>query len=128
MCVYIYIYITKSWSITFIIVMLLLSNISSYIIHLFFIFSFHYLNFSSPYFPKKKKKKKTLLFPISSHVYCYTSSNLFLSFFLFYFFISLLFYCYISFLFLFIYLFIFLYLNFSSPYFQPKKKNSSSLY
>ena len=58
--------------------MLLLSHISSHVIHLFFIFSFLYLNFSSSYF---QKKKKTLFLPISSHTYyCYTSSNLSLSF------------------------------------------------
>ena len=37
----------------------------SHIINLFFI-SFLFLNFSSPYSPKKKKK--TLLFPISPHL------------------------------------------------------------
>ena len=50
-----------------------MSHISSHIIYLFFIFSFLYLNFSSPYL---KKKKNTLLLPISSHTYYYTSSNL----------------------------------------------------
>ena len=45
---------------------------------LFFIYFFLYLNFSSPYFPKKKKK--TFLLPISSRTYWYTSSNLSLSF------------------------------------------------
>ena len=44
-----------------------MSHISSYIIHLFFIFSFLHLNFSSPYSPKKKKKN--LLLPISSHLH-----------------------------------------------------------
>ena len=59
--------------------MLLLSHISSHIIHLFFIFYFLYSNFSSPYF-QKKKKKKTIFHPISLHTYYYTSSNLSLSF------------------------------------------------
>ena len=67
-------YITKSWSVPLIIATLL----SSHIIHLFFIFSFLYLKFSSPYF---QKKKKTHLLPISSHTYYYTFSNLSHSFF-----------------------------------------------
>ena len=53
-------YITKSWSVPLIIATLL----SSHIIHLFFIFSFLYLKFSSPYFQKKKKK---LLFSLLVH-------------------------------------------------------------
>ena len=112
--IYIYIYITKSWSVAFIITTLLLSHISSYIIHLFFIFSFHYLNYSSPYFPKKKKK---LFFFLLVHTPIVTLLPTF--FFIFYFFISLILYCYTFFLF---FIYFFLYLNFSSPYFQPKKK------
>ena len=59
-------YITKSWSVPLIIATLL----SSHIIHLFFIFSFLYLNFSSPYFQKKKKKrkKKKLFFSLIVHI------------------------------------------------------------
>ena len=60
-----------------------MNHISSHVIYLFFIFSFLYLKFSSPYF-QKKKKKKTFLLPISSHIYCYISSNFSLSFLLFY--------------------------------------------
>ena len=41
--------------------MLLLSHISNHVIHLFFIFSFLYLNFSSSYFQKKKKLFFSLL-------------------------------------------------------------------
>ena len=53
-----HLYITKRWSITFIVAILLLSHINSHIIHLFFIFYFIYLNFL-PLFKKKKK----LIFP-----------------------------------------------------------------
>ena len=67
-------YIINSWSVKFIVTTLLLSHISSHVIYLFFIFSFLYLNFSSPYF--FFFKKKTLLLPISSHTYYYTSYNL----------------------------------------------------
>ena len=86
------IYICKSWNMALIVVMLLLNHISSYIIHLFFIFSFLHLNFSSPYSPKKKKKPSSpyqftptltflptfplsfclFIFPLLS-IYCYTS-------------------------------------------------------
>ena len=58
--IYIYIYIYKSRSVAFIVTTLLLSHI----IHLFFIFSFLVLNFSSP----NSQQKKTLLLPISSHL------------------------------------------------------------
>ena len=58
--------------------MLLLSHISSDFINLFFIYSFLYLNFSSLYF--QKKKIFFLLLPINSRTYCYTSSNLSISF------------------------------------------------
>ena len=75
-----YLYITKSWSVALIFVTLLLNHISSHVIYLIFIFSFLYLNFSSQYLKKKKTKKKSLLFPISSHTYCYISSNLSFSF------------------------------------------------
>ena len=91
-----YLYIIKSWSVTFIVVTLLLNHISSHVIHLFFIYYFLYLNFSSPYFPKKKKK---ILPSISSQTYYYTSSNLSLSFLPLY---LLLLYRYTSFLFFYI--------------------------
>ena len=64
------IYICKSWNMALIVVMLLLNHISSYIIHLFFIFSFLHLNFSSPYSQKK------IFFSLSVHTYTYISSNL----------------------------------------------------
>ena len=51
----------------------MLNHISNHVIYLFFIFSFLYLNFSSPIF---KKKKKTILLPISSHTYYYTFPNI----------------------------------------------------
>ena len=115
---YLYLYIIKSWSVTFIITMLLLSHISSHVIHLFFTFSFLYLNFSSPYFQKKNH-----LLPISSHTYCYNSSNL--SFFFFFFFFTSLSPHYFTVILPSSFLYIlFLHLNFSSPYFQKKKKKT----
>ena len=47
----------------------------SHIFHLFLIFSFLFLNFSSLNSPPKKKKKKKLLFFLLVHTYCDTSSN-----------------------------------------------------
>ena len=54
-----YLYISKSWSVVFIVATLLLS----YIIHLFFTTYFLFLNFYSPY-----SKKKNLLLPVSPHL------------------------------------------------------------
>ena len=88
--------ITKSWSVVFIVTMLLLCHISSHIINLFYIFSFLYLNFSSPYFQKKKTKK--LFFSLLIHTPTVTLLLTFI--FPFYLFISLLFYHYTSFIFL----------------------------
>ena len=78
------------------------NHINSHVIHLFFIFSFLYLNFSSPYF----QKKKTFLLPISSHTYYYISSNFSLFFCLF---ISPLLYRYTSLHFFIICLFFYFY-------------------
>ena len=67
--------------------MLLLSHFSSHVIHLFFYIFFSLFELFSPYFIfflKKRKKEKTLLLLISSHTYCYTSSNLSLFFLPFY--------------------------------------------
>ena len=55
--------------------MLLLNHLRGHMIHLFYIFSFLFLKFSSPYSPKKKKKKKTLFFSLLVHICCYTFSN-----------------------------------------------------
>ena len=71
--------ISKMWSVAFIVTILLLSHISSHVIHLFSIFSFLYLNFSSILF-SKKKKKKNLFFSLLIHTYYYIFSNIFLSF------------------------------------------------
>ena len=73
-------YKSKSWNIAFIVATLLLSHI----IHLFFIFLFLFLKFSSPNYIYKIKNKK-LFFSLLVHTYCYTSSNFsppFLSFYL----------------------------------------------
>ena len=86
--VYLYLYISKNLNVTFIVATLLLSHI----IHLFSIFSFLYLNFSSPYFQKKKTKK--LFFSLLIHTPTVTLLLTFI--FPFYLFISLLFYHYTS--------------------------------
>ena len=70
--------------------MLLLSHISSHAIHLFFIFSFLYLNFSSPYF--QKKKKNFFFFSLLVHTSTFTYLPTFPL--LFCLFISPLLYCY----------------------------------
>ena len=85
---YLYLYISKSWSILFIITTLLLSHISGHIIHQFSTFSLLFL---------------TLFFHINFPTYCYTFSNFSPSFYLF---ISPLLSTLIS---LFLYPFIFLY-------------------
>ena len=77
---YSYLYITKSWNITFIFATLLLRHISSHVIYLFI---FIFFSLFKLFFPVLKKKK-TLLLPISSHIYYYISSCLSLSFLLFY--------------------------------------------
>ena len=66
-------YIIKSWSVVFIVIMLLLTHISGHIIYLFSTFFFLFLNFYSPYFKKKKKK---LFFSLLVHIYYYIASNL----------------------------------------------------
>ena len=75
-------YKSKSWNIAFIVATLLLSHI----IHLFFIFSFLFLNFSSPnYIYIYIIKNKKLFFSLLVHTYYYTSCNFsppFLSFYL----------------------------------------------
>ena len=78
--IYIYIYIYISGSIVFIVTTLLLSHVNSYVIYLFSIFSFLYLNFSSPLL--SKKKKKDLFFSLLIHTYCYIFFPTFFSSFL----------------------------------------------
>ena len=101
--------------------MLLLNHLRGHMIHLFYIFSFLFLKFSSPYSPKKKKKKKknSLLLPISSHMLLHffqLSPSLFSSLSLYYF----LLYRYTSFI-----LLSFLYYDSSSSFLYF---DSSSLY
>ena len=68
-----------------IIVTLLLPHISSHVIHLFIFIFFSLFKLFFPLFSKKKeKRKKTLVLPIRSHTYYYTSFNLSFSFLPFY--------------------------------------------
>ena len=96
--------------------MLLLSHISSHVIHLFFTFSFLYLNFSSPYFQKK------IIFSLFVHTPIVT---LLPTFPFFFFFLPLYLPTTLPLYFLpLFYIYFFLYLNLSSPYFQKKKKKT----
>ena len=67
--IFIYLYTFKSWNLVFIIIMLLLSQISSYIIHSFSTYSFFFFS--------------TFLFHINFTTYSYTFSNFFPPFYLF---------------------------------------------